>query len=154
MRAELLVLGWGNRSRGDDALGPLCVDMLRTKIPQEWLRHVEMLEDHQLQIEHVLDLVGRKGVLLIDAARDVAGAFHVMQPTPQRDQSFSSHALTPAALMQVCLDQYGQVPAVTVLGISGHSFDLGDGLSVQAETHLRAASAWVQEWCRASVSSV
>ena len=27
--APVLVLGWGNRSRGDDALGPLCVQALQ-----------------------------------------------------------------------------------------------------------------------------
>ena len=43
----LLVFGWGNLSRGDDALGPLCVEQLRA----EWTASagVEFLDDYQLR---------------------------------------------------------------------------------------------------------
>lgn len=153
MRPALLVLGWGNRSRGDDALGPLCVDMLRQRMPHEWRQQVEWLEDHQLQIEHALDLLGRQGVLLIDASREGCAPYQVTRPTPQRDHSFSTHALTPAALAQVCVDQFGVTPAITLLAIRGQSFELGDGLSVQAESHLLSAVSWAQEWCRTGVGA-
>ena len=42
----VLVLGFGNRSRGDDALGPLLLDGLSTDLPG----NIELLEDMQLQI--------------------------------------------------------------------------------------------------------
>ena len=153
LRPALLVLGWGNRSRGDDALGPLCVDMLRQRMPHAWHLHVELLEDHQLQIEHVLDMLGRQAVLLIDASREGDAPYQVTQPRPQRDNSFSSHALTPAALAQVCVDQFGVTPMITVLGVKGQSFELGDALSVQAESHLLSAVSWSLQWCQAGVST-
>ena len=64
--APLLVFGWGNLSRGDDALGPLCVERLRATVAQA--ANIEYLDDYQLQIEHALDLVGRQRVLFVDAA--------------------------------------------------------------------------------------
>ena len=44
----LLVFGWGNRSRGDDALGPLCVERLREAAPAGV--DAEFLDDYQLQV--------------------------------------------------------------------------------------------------------
>ena len=53
MADSVLVFGWGNPSRGDDALGPLFVDAVEAmKLPG-----VECLTDFQLQVEHALDLL-------------------------------------------------------------------------------------------------
>src|SRR5450830_1062984 len=64
--APLLVFGWGNLSRGDDALGPLCIERLRALAAPATA--VDYLDDYQLQIEHALDLVGRQRVLFVDAS--------------------------------------------------------------------------------------
>ena len=65
MTAPLLVIAVGNRSRGDDALGPALLDGLR----DDAAIGVDLLEEFQLQVEHALDLVGRRGVLFVDASR-------------------------------------------------------------------------------------
>ncbi len=49
---RLVVFGWGNEARGDDALGPL----LLRRIAAMRAPDVETIEDYQLQIEHALDL--------------------------------------------------------------------------------------------------
>ncbi|MBP7522487.1 MAG: Ni/Fe hydrogenase, partial [Leptothrix sp. (in: Bacteria)] len=52
--AKVVVFGWGNTSRGDDAIGPLLLaDLAAARLPG-----VETIEDFQLQIEHALDMVG------------------------------------------------------------------------------------------------
>lgn len=66
--APLLVLAVGNPSRGDDALGPMLLEALRAE-GVEGNGQVELLGDFQLQIEHVIDLRGRRAVLFVDAAR-------------------------------------------------------------------------------------
>ncbi len=59
----VLVLAWGNPSRGDDAIGPAFAQAV-----EAWcLPGVEVLTDFQLQIEHSLDLSGRRCVLFVDA---------------------------------------------------------------------------------------
>ena len=147
-RAACLILGWGNSGRGDDALGLECVALLRERIPSDWMDRVELLEDHQLQIEHVMDLLGRQRVLLIDASTSGHAPFEVSFPTALRDGSYSSHALTPEALLQVFTDVYGHSPPpTTLLALKGVSFGLGDGLSPQARAHLGAACAWALRWC-------
>lgn len=149
--APLLVFGWGNLSRGDDALGPLCVERLRA-LPAAGAR-VEYLDDYQLQVEHALDLVGRERVLFVDASRSCCAPFEVTPLSAAPYASFTSHALSPQALMQVFCDLRGQdPPPCTLLAIRGEDFELGAPLSAAAQAHLAAAQAWATDWLAAPVA--
>ena len=145
--APLLVLGWGNRSRGDDALGPLLVERLQAALGDDDC--VDCLDDYQLQVELALDLVGRRAVLLVDASLHSPPPFTTTALQPARDASRSSHALSPGALLQVYRDLQGQDRApCTLLAIRGERFELGEAPSQAALDHLEAALAWAQEWVR------
>ena len=146
----VLVLGWGNLSRGDDALGPLCLAALRDQLPASLRDQVEFLDEYQLQVEHALDLIGRARVLLIDASLDCGAPFEVRTPLPRRDSSFTSHALSPEALLQVFVDLQGHAPPpTTLLAIRGQAFELGEPMSAAAQTHLAAAVLWASDWLKA-----
>jgi hydrogenase maturation protease len=68
MPAPLLVIGIGNPSRGDDALGPLFIERVEILLADELARgQIELLTDFQLQLEHALDLAGRARVVFVDA---------------------------------------------------------------------------------------
>ncbi len=141
----LLVFGWGNRSRGDDALGPLCVERLREVVPAGF--DAEFLDDYQLQVEHALDLAGRRRILFVDASVRCAGPFEVTSLQPARDASFTTHALSPQALMQGFLDLHRMPPtSCTRLAIRGDRFELGEPPGAQALANLDAASRWALAW--------
>lgn len=143
--APLLVFGWGNLSRGDDALGPLCIERLRALAAPATA--VDYLDDYQLQIEHALDLVGRQRVLFVDASLSCRAPFELTQLQAARDISFTTHALSPQALMQVFCDLRGEaLPSCTLLAIRGESFELGAPPSPAALAHLAAALAWASDW--------
>lgn len=145
MTAPLLVFGWGNASRGDDALGPMFVERLRALA----LPGVELLDDYQLQPEHALDLAGRERVLFVDASLACAAPFEVSPLQPQRDASFSSHAMSPAALLQAYVDVHGIAPPpATLLAIRGERFELGEPVSPAAQRHLEAALRWALGFLR------
>ncbi|HTN80845.1 MAG TPA: hydrogenase maturation protease, partial [Acidimicrobiales bacterium] len=83
--APLLVLGVGNPSRGDDALGPLFVERLSELLAHEVSNgDVEVLTDFQLQIEHALDLTGRAKVVFVDASVSAAAPFEFSRVEPGR----------------------------------------------------------------------
>jgi hydrogenase maturation protease len=150
----LLVLGWGNLSRGDDALGPLCVAALQAQLPAALQGRVEFLDDYQLNIEHALDLLGRCAVLFIDASLNCAAPFEVLRPQARQDISYTSHALSPEAVLQVFQDTQGFVaPAAYLLAIRGERFELGEAISAVAQDHLVAALAWAQDWLLNSLQS-
>jgi hydrogenase maturation protease len=141
----LLVFGWGNLSRGDDALGPLCIEQLRAAFAAD--PRVEFLDDYQLQVEHALDLVGRERVLFVDASLNCSAPFEATPLQAAQDASFTTHAMSPQALMQVFCDLQGvQPPPCTLLAIRGVRFGLGEPPSARALAHLDAALQWATTW--------
>ncbi|PKO59118.1 MAG: Ni/Fe hydrogenase [Betaproteobacteria bacterium HGW-Betaproteobacteria-18] len=147
MTPPLLILGWGNLSRGDDALGPLFVAALRDDLPDALQGQVEFLEDHQLQIEHALDLVGRQRVLLVDASLTCPAPFEVTPLQPAQDASLTTHALSPQALLQVYQNLQGEAPPpCTLLAIRGERFELGQAAGPEALEHLEVAVQWARQW--------
>ncbi len=146
--ADLLIFGWGNPSRGDDALGPLFVEHCERLARQhpEW-GNIDFLTDFQLQVEHMLDLRGRRGVLFVDASLTTEPPFSVCLLEPCRDASFSSHAMSPQALLHTWRQLESQpAPPCWLLAIRGEKFELGEKTSAAADENLQAALGWVADW--------
>lgn len=143
MTAPLLVFAYGNPSRGDDALGPLLLERLAALN----LSGVELLTDFQLQVEHALDLQGRERVLFIDASVSCPPPYLFARLQPQQDASYTSHAMSPAALLQACLDLNGSAPPAWLLAVRGESFELGESLSAGASRNLEQAFSLLRELC-------
>lgn len=151
----ILVFGYGNPSRGDDALGPLFLDRAAERFAQRIADgELELLGDFQLQIEHALDLADRRCVLFVDASLSCAEPCTLEQILPARDTSFTSHRLTPAALLHVFEQTtHRPAPPTWVLGIRGYRFELGETLSPQAASNLDTALAWAGKWLAAFIVS-
>jgi len=145
--APVLVFGWGNPSRGDDALGPMFIEQLSAALAKAQAGHVECLSDFQLQVEHALDLAGRERVLFVDASVSAAAPFETMVLQAARDTSFTTHAMSPQALMQVFAQVHGrEAPPCTLLAIRGERFELGDPPTPVAGAGLVQALAWALQW--------
>jgi len=147
--APTLIFGWGNPSRGDDALGPLLLDRveaLRSGHP-EW-GEVDLLTDFQLQVEHALDLEGRRRVLFVDASAEALDSpYRVTWLGPARDSSFTTHALSPQGVLHVYAAMTAKPPPpCQLLVIAGEAFELGTPLSGAAGANLEDALAWTCRW--------
>lgn len=144
MTVPILIFGIGNESRGDDALAPLLVRQLQT----EDIRHVEFIEDYQLQVEHVTDLLDRSAVLFVDADMSCIGPFHFSEIAAAKDGSYTSHVLTPFALLHTYRLVYGtDAPPAFLLRIRGYDFELGNPLSDKAAANLELGAKLVRELC-------
>lgn len=142
MTKPVLVFGYGNPSRGDDALGPLALNYIEANISSE---RIEVLSDFQLQVEHALDLSNRSLILFIDASVAGESAFAFTELQPVKDTSYSTHAVSPAAILSVYQEIIQQSPPPSfLLSIKGQAFELGEGLSPNAEANLIQANrfAW------------
>jgi hydrogenase maturation protease len=141
---SLVVFAVGNESRGDDALGPLLLGRLEGLA----LPGVTTIFDFQLQIEHALDLQGHDLALFIDAGQGTPAPFSFAPVLPAADNSHTSHALSPAAVLDVYRRAVGgEPPPAFILGVRGESFELGDGLSPAAIAHLEQAWHFLQGLC-------
>jgi len=131
-----LIFTWGNPSRGDDALGPAMYELLQ----HEALDGVDLLTDFQLQIEHATDLEGRERVLFVDASISASAPFELVRLQPEQDASYTTHAMSPPALLAVYRQVYDCAPPPAwLLSIRGYEFGLGLPLSTAASEHLQAA---------------
>ena len=133
---RLVVFGWGNDARGDDALGPLLLE----RVAHARWPDVTIIEDFQLQIEHALDLEGAEAALFLDAGRNTPAPFVFDQVAPRRGETFTTHALAPEAVLDVYARSLGKPPPPAfTLCVRGERFELGEDLSAEACERLEAA---------------
>ena len=150
--APLLVFGWGNPSRGDDALGPVFVERLGACLDATQAGTVEFLIDYQLQVEHALDLLDRERVLFVDASLGCSCPFEVTALEAAQDSGFTTHAMSPAAVMQVFRRLHGrEPPTCLLLAIRGECFELGEPISKGATMNLEQALGWGQKWLASAI---
>ena len=143
----VLLLGYGNPSRGDDGLGPELLTLIEEEREQGRAPDIfDALTDYQLQIEHALDIQQRQLVVFIDASLSATAPFDYSRLEPCRDNSYTSHAMSPSALLavyeQVCDDP---LPDAYLLGIPAYQFDLGTSITDEAREHLGEARDFVRE---------
>jgi hydrogenase maturation protease len=125
----VLIFTWGNPSRGDDAIGPRLHDRLQAAD----LPGVDLLTDFQLQIEHALDLENRDRILFIDASASAPPPFEFCELQPDRDNSYTTHAMSPGALLHVYTQVNAQRPPPSfMLTVRGYEFGLGLPVSGKA----------------------
>lgn len=139
----ILIFGYGNPSRGDDALAPLLLERINHG------SNVELLTDFQLQIEHSLDMVGRELILFVDASISCSSPFEFIPLeylNPQATPTYTTHQLTPEELVKTYLDVHQQpAPPAYLLSIRGEQFELGVALSEAAETNIQLAIQWTEQ---------
>jgi hydrogenase maturation protease len=144
MVSPVLIIAIGNESRGDDALAPLLSRSMQVEFGQP---SFEFIEDFQLQVEHTTDLVGRQKILFLDADVSCVAPFNFSEISAVQDNSYTSHAMSPFALLHTYRQVYGaNAPNSYLLRLRGYGFELGDDLSDEASANLEVASVIVREW--------
>lgn len=139
---KLVVFGWGNVSRGDDALGPL----LLARLEQAGWPEAVFIEDYQLQIEHALDLEGADLALFIDAGTGTPAPFVFREIFSLQEMTHTSHALAPESVLDVYRRVTGKTPPPAfLLCLRGENFALGEGLSPDGAARIETAWVFLQK---------
>jgi len=141
---RLLIFGYGNPGRGDDGLGLELIERITSLNCTDVACQIGM----QLQVEHVDDLQEHDQVLFIDADMSCNAPFEFSEVFPEKNDSYTSHAMNPAALLHAYRQVYKQdAPPAFLLRIRGYDFELGESLSAQASANLEAAAKLVYNVC-------
>jgi hydrogenase maturation protease len=140
---KVLVIGYGNPGRLDDGLGPAFVDALESlAIP-----NVTFDADYQLTVEDAADLAGHDVVVFVDADASGPEPFY-LRPVQAggAEISFSTHHITPEAVVALGREMFDAHPDAYVIGIRGYEFnEFGQRLSDKAQANLSAALAHFQD---------
>jgi len=136
----LVVFAWGNESRGDDGIGPLLAERLRALR----LNELVVVEDFQLNIEHVMDFNGMAPLLFIDASVAIESGIAVEGIEASDDGNFSTHAISPQALLNVYRETTGDAPPEAfLLHVAATEFGLGENLGQTAAAAVEDAWAFL-----------
>jgi hydrogenase maturation protease len=138
--SKILIYGIGNPGRHDDGLGPALVELLETA----GLEGVAFDSNYQLNVEDALACSECDTVIFADATDETGEApFAFMELEPAREIAFTTHELSPAAVLALCEELYGRRPKAHVLAMRGYEWDIGEGLSPRAEINLSLALAFL-----------
>lgn len=136
-----LVIGIGNRLRGDDGIGPALVESLEDRPGLE--RHVV----HQLTPDLAPRVSEATRVLFVDASID-GRKLGITRVMPGEARGLG-HALAPSALLDLTATLYGASPPAWLLTVPGHDFEVEERLSAWALADLPEARRRVEIWLEA-----
>jgi hydrogenase maturation protease len=124
----ILIMGYGNALRSDDAIGRVLARLLGQRLNQEDDLRVYQL--HQLTPELVERIAGASYVIFIDAREGgQPGAVMSESVSPQINDGIFTHKASPSELLGAARDWYGSAPQGLLITVVGSSFEYGDRLS-------------------------
>lgn len=137
----ILLIGYGNELRGDDALGPQVARAVAQAIAAPSAAGVRVIDSHQLTPELAADLAAVAIALFVDARipdaprpTDLTDGVRIELIAPQTtDTGDWGHQLTPTTLLAIAATLFGHAPQAWLISVPGDCFELSDRLSPAAE---------------------
>lgn len=130
------IFGIGNSARQDDGLGWAFLDEFQKKEKFQGKIHY----CYQLNIEDAEIVADADKVIFVDAyAGDLSAGCKIEECTPDGEISYTTHALSPEAILALSEEVYGKKPKAYVLKIKGFNWELSEGLSNPAKKNLKEA---------------
>ncbi len=139
---KTLVIGYGNPGRLDDGLGPA----FAAAAMDRQLPGCTIDSDYQLTVEDAAEVAKYDRVIFVDADCACQAPFRVERLKPaDRKVEFSTHSISPEAVLTLARDLFGAEPAAYVIGIRGYEFNaFGEGLTELASNNLAAAVGFLE----------
>lgn len=134
---RLLVIGYGNPLRGDDAFGFLAAERLREMVDDP---DVEVRTLQQLTPELMEPLSRAARAIFLDAAAEgPPGELRRRRLDPQAVVPSFTHVATPEGLLAGARALYGAAPPALLLTVAGADFEFGGPLSAPVRQSLETA---------------
>jgi hydrogenase maturation protease len=139
--SKVLVIGYGNTLRGDDAAGVKAAELISQRHPE-----FEYIYLHQLVPELAEQIAERDIVFFIDAQKDIKQPnARLIAPGIKADQP-RTHFISPESLLSLSQQLYQRIPAkVYVIGIPASEFEFSEELSAQTTLGVNDCIALVEQ---------
>lgn len=149
-QSRFLIIGCGDKLRGDAAVGPRVADVVA-----DWhLPSLKTISACQLRLEFVNDLALTEYAIFVNACKHpghtqtaqlnplVAGS----QP-PQELPEYS-HGCNPLSLLNLTQQLYGRMPLAWLLNVPVENFDFSNGLSSTTQKGCDHAVRIIEQFLR------
>lgn len=146
---DVLILGYGNTLRGDDALGIHAAHALHDFYCSDG--GIRVLATSQLTFDFAEDISQARMILFIDAAASgLPGEIHSEEIFPANEKVRFTHHWTPRTLLMLSKQLYGTAPSAVSLTMAVASSEVRVALSEEIEHRLpellERAKAIVSDW--------
>ena len=127
--STVLVIGYGNTLRGDDAAGVKAAELIAQRHPE-----FEYIYLHQLVPELAEQIGEYEIVFFIDAQKDITQPnARLVVPSIEADQP-RTHFISPESLLSLSQQLFQRIPSKAyVIGIPASQFEFSEELSAQTE---------------------
>ncbi len=130
---KILLIGYGNPGRLDDGLGPA----LAAKIEAKAIEGLSVDSDYQLTVENAFDVSKYESVIFADASINGEEPFSFQTIQAQSPMSFSTHSVSPEAILFFAKTMFQAQTKAYLLGIRGYEFnEFEERLSEGAQRNL------------------
>lgn len=136
-KPRVLVIGFGNTLRRDDAAGCLIAQEI-----EAWNRPaVEAIGVTQLTPELAISIAEAEAVYFVDARSGSACSGVLVEPLEPLERAVPSmvHASSPRFLLGLCNAAYGRCPPAWLVSVPAVDLGIGEGLSRIAELGMKQA---------------
>lgn len=151
---KVLIYGYGNPGRQDDALGILLVDQMEKWVKENQLESIYFDSNYQLNIEDALEISEYDLVIFADASVEEITDVEISRVIPCQKTEFTMHAMAPEFVLHLCQSLYGKFPETFLIHIKGYEFDFLGQLSHQAEINLTVALELLKGFFSKSINPV
>ncbi len=133
-KPNIYVIGYGNRNRQDDCLGPELAAMLK----KGSISGVTAVEKHQLSIDDAYDIAMFKPdvVIFIDASINGEEPFSIYPVYAHNKINFSIPLFSPEMLLFICSDFFDTDVKGYMVGIRGYEWGFNSEISPGAVKNL------------------
>jgi hydrogenase maturation protease len=123
----ILIIGYGNPLRSDDAIGQRIAQMMERRLKGET---IEVITAYQLTPELVEPIRDAQRVIFVDArVGEKPGTVMQESVIPETGAGAFTHNVSPGTLLGAAGELYGMTPAGILISIVGVCFDYGSDLS-------------------------
>lgn len=130
---KTLIIGIGNNTRQDDGLGWCFLD----KLSEKGVDDNHLLYKYQLMVEDAELISNFTTVFFVDANKTShTNGFCIERLYPSEKVAFSTHAVPPNQILNLCQNIYHKKPTAYVIKIDGYLWDFKIGLSQKASENL------------------
>jgi len=143
----ILVIGYGSPLRGDDSAGYQLAFELEND------RGITSIASHQLVPELAAEIAVASEVIFVDAyitnshlAKFIITSLEELTTrVHDQEQTMTSHAHSPASLLNLAKTLYHTCPPATLIGIPAFNCSLGEQVSSATRLNMDLAADWIRK---------
>lgn len=136
---KVLIYGYGNPGRQDDALGILLVERMEHWAKENGLESIDFDSNYQLNIEDAMAISEYDTVIFADASIEEIDDFVITEVKPSQKTEFTMHAMAPEFVLHLCQKLYKKFPDTYLIHLKGCEFEFYGKLTDAAEQNLSKA---------------